>query len=251
MKSHQLSSEVETGMRALGVETEDQLVRFCGDPSRGETHRATACLLVGRLRLRSALPMLMGVACLERPDLLVWESLSAIGAVKSRTVTRPLLRLLKTADSATKRHGIVFALSQLRDGRARGALSQLLLDQGEDISVREVAAEALGLITPSKRSLSALLEALNDDSPRIRYSAVCALGALRDEDAVAALRTATQDKAVLEGEGTVGARASLVLEEIRTFVERRRTSRRMRPRNRRITSPRGSLPLRPGPPGGA
>lgn len=197
-----LSTESSQG-RLLG--------ELCGDQSQPVHARTQACLELGQMGSREALPTLLGLAGLDGPETVIWEALSAIGAIRSRTATRPLLTLLRTTRSESRRHGIVLALSMLADARALGTLGRLLLNETEDLAVREMAAEALGLLKPAHRSLRALTVAARDREPRVRYSALCAIGALRDRSALPVVRLMLQDHAELPGEGSIAMRARQVL----------------------------------------
>ena len=202
-------------MAALGVHTSSELAAICADAKRPLQHRLQSCLILGQLRAREALPELLKIAAGE-DDKLSWQALVAIGAIGSRRATRSILRLLRSTKSPIARHGMVMALTQLADERARAALTRIAGDSREKPNVRGLAAEALGLLRRKKRTSWFLIQALQDPSPEVRFGSLCAIGAINERRALPFVRELLNDAAVVDGKESVGERASLVLSSLET-----------------------------------
>jgi HEAT repeat protein len=103
--------------------------------------------------------------------------------------------------------------------RAVGTLLAVLRDPAEDTDVRCHAAEALGHIAPTRdrpEVLAALLHALGDRSPEVRFWAAFALGNLGDERAIPALqRLADRDSSSVPGWWSIRREALESIEQIR------------------------------------
>lgn len=197
-------------MAVIGAQTPSDLIKICGDPQRKTEDRELGCFLLGQMRFREAVPVLLEVASSSNQLKLFWAALSAIGSIASRRATRPIHQILNTTNIPAKRQAAVFALSLLQDKRSQRTLIRVLVDKGEDDCTRDLAAEALGSLVLNHQISKVLIEALKDSSPRVRYGALCGIGALRDKTAKDAVRSLFEDQAILEGEGSVADRAKLV-----------------------------------------
>jgi HEAT repeat protein len=198
-------------MLDLGLDTFEDLVDLCRDRRRDIPARVRACFLLGQLRCPEALNPLLAVAVEEEQPELVWETLSAIGAIGSLRATRPLLRLLRSTRVGVKRRGAVFALMQLADERARQTLARIVGDRREEEKTRGLAAEALGFLRSVRRSNDALIAVLRDPSAEVRLSALCALDALHDTSATGSILPLLGDSALADGGESIAERAALVL----------------------------------------
>jgi len=87
-------------------------------------------------------------------------------------------------DSATS--GQDDLLVQIRDEKDADELEKLLLDPQEDHRVRLLAARALGRMG-QKKSIQALIKALDDKYPSVRHEAIAALGMIGDGNACSEL----------------------------------------------------------------
>ena len=194
-------------------------------------------MLLGQRRARIALSDLLEIAGTEEDAILVWESLAAIGALGSRVATRRLLRLFRSTSSLPKRQGAIFALGRLNDPRARSLFLTVVSNPKEDARTRGLAAEALGLLRPKKRSISVLIAALNDHSIEVRHAALLALGALRCKKALPALRCLQSDHTAIGGEGVLSDHVLRVISGIESFGMGtfRRLSGKGRPRGPCVT----------------
>lgn len=142
-----------------------------------------------------------------------------------------LRALLRREEREETRHAIAFALSWQEGLRSWALLLRLFLDSGESPMVRSQAAEGLGYMLHRKRkdtlgfqaAIKALVVALNDPSPHVRYSSVFALGASRERRIVPVLRRKLNDQAIPAGfVGTVADQAKEAIEAIQTGAKRSR-----------------------------
>ncbi len=109
-------------------------------------------------------------------------SAEAMGFLGSSTMLKPLLVLAKD-NCAEVRGAAVTSLGSLQDPRAITAVLSLFCDG--DADVRHAASMTAALF--GKSAYPHLLEALNDDNPCAKISAVQALGELRVPDSVPVL----------------------------------------------------------------
>lgn len=86
-------------------------------------------------------------------------------------------------------------LAQLNRSQAIPHLVKVLADRNPEVRMR--AAEAIGLITKSKHSPIELIEAVNDRDELVRVAVLTALGSIRDQKALPAVRKAISDKSTL------------------------------------------------------
>ena len=208
-------AQIAEGMARLQAFTEEQLIHILSDVDREARDRALACSLLGLAGSRNALPFLLQIGTKTNDVLLEWEAFSAIGIARSRRLTRPLLKLVRASTSGRKKRAIIFALGLLNDERSRGALLGRLRDRSEDPTVRALAAEALGMLTPRRRTAQALIAALSDEFVQVRYSSLCSLEALQIKDAAPQITRLLEDHTLAEGEATIADRASRALDGFR------------------------------------
>jgi hypothetical protein len=113
------------------------------------------------------------------------EAAHALIALRPRRRLRRLERLVSDGRSAQVRAMAAYAIGFLNVAGAGSALPSALYDEDEE--VRDQAADAMGELDGyggRTRFVPALLEALDDPSPNVRYSAVYALGVIRDPSAI-------------------------------------------------------------------
>lgn len=204
-------------MAQLGAHSSDDLVKISLDNGRPIEERASACMVLGQMRSRKSISVLLEISKKAEDPLLVWQCLAAVGSIGSRTATRPLMRQIRTATSGFMRQAAVFALGQLIDERARMLLTRVLLDLKEIPKTRGFAAEALGLLRFKKATLTSLVRASEDESPEVRYSVLCGLGALRDKATLPVLERRLNDHAIVD-RGTIAEHATLIIDEIRRHI---------------------------------
>ena len=109
---------------------------------------------------------------------IVW----ALGLIKNKSATGPLLKRLETADSDLKRE-IILALNMIEDKQAVPDLNEILL-KGENPFIRYDAARALGNIA-STDSIFTLIKALkNDNNWMVKGACAGALAGTNDKRAI-------------------------------------------------------------------
>ena len=135
----------------------------------------------------------------------------------------PLRDLLRTATRPEVRLAIVFALTWQWDMRSWTTFIKILGDRNEAPAVRAQAAEGLAYKFNRKRrgalghqsAIQALLAALTDVSPDVRYYAAFALGASGEKEVIRALRKAANDRSTSKNfVGSVGDEAMNAVKEI-------------------------------------
>jgi len=228
--SRKTTKFIQAELHALGITNAHDAIRIILDRKKEADLRARACFVAGQLRPPGAARALLRLVRSHPDDPIAWEAFSALGLIGDRRVTKPLLRMLDNADSVSRRQMIVYALWPLSDVRARPVLIRTLLDKQEDETTRGFAAEGLGFVPLSKRSLEALITALGDARVYVRVSALCGLqtagealrargkglrnrGALRafNERAIPAIRARLNDRAAIKGEATIAESAASIL----------------------------------------
>jgi HEAT repeat protein len=196
---------------------EDRAVQIARDPRQTDIDRASACAEIGRQRSRSALPALIEIVSSGEEREPLFSALAAIGMIGSRAATRPLMKVIARSPPL-KRQCALITLGQLADRRARQLFARTLSDPSELAKTRGIAAEALGLLPPSRQVVKALVSALADPSAEVRYSALCGAEALRCRECLPALRALLGDRVVVEGAHTLAdqaANAVRIIEEYR------------------------------------
>jgi HEAT repeat protein len=183
--------------------------------------KTRACLQLGQLKYRGALPVLFRMATEEAEPGLIWQAFWAIGAIGSRTMTKRLEFIARRSADASRRGGAVVALMQLVDRRARSTLSRVVADGTELEKTRGSAAEALGLVRIGSAEVRVLAQALDDPSGEVRFSALCAFAAQCGQLRIPAqvwtkIEWLLADKTIVNGDESVADRASAVLLARRT-----------------------------------
>lgn len=143
------------------------------------------------------------------------------------------LRDLLGAESRPEvRHAIAYALSWQKDARVWPILVRLLSDPSEAPTVRGQAAEGIAYhlhrrrrrSAPYRRAMAALVRALNDAAPEVRYYCAFALGESGDRRALRHLAARRRDRARSPAfTGTVGDEVGAALQRIRASRKRRTT----------------------------
>ena len=172
-------------------------------------------LAAGRLSdERAAGPLITALHDLDPP--LRAESARALGALGSPQAVPGLIAALQTDADTDTRAAAAYALGLLGDPRAIDPLLAKLADASEDPGVRGFAAEAFTWHR-ERRAVPALIAALSDPLPEVRFWAAFALGELGDPAALGELeRLARADTGTVPGWGPVKDEAAAAIESIRT-----------------------------------
>jgi HEAT repeat protein len=202
-------------VRRAGVTTLDELCALLADRSAATALRTTAAWLVARLdepRAAAALDSALDDAALELE--VRREAVIGLGMVGATASVDRLLRLLE--DDAEMRHVSAHALGEIGDRRAHAPLLAVLADRSLPADLRGQAAESLSSIDGAIDAVPALIVALGDSEPEVRFFAAFALGVIGDPRALIPLdHLAETDRAELSGYGAVCEEAREAAEHIR------------------------------------
>ena len=175
------------GVRRLKERGDIQgLVRAVGNKDRGVQYEAVEAL--GDLRDPSAIPALMGALTGDQYSGIRWKAVEALTKIGPDSVS-PLIEVLKNPDPDIRWKAAV-ALGEIGDPRGIDPLVKLLDDS--DRFVRSRAAYALIHIGPP--ALPSLSGALNHPDATVRLGAVGVLGKIGDPQAISALVNALADQ---------------------------------------------------------
>lgn len=125
----------------------------------------------------------------------IWEAAKDLQSLVL-DISLVLLRRLRDSAKTDTRAAAAYVLGFGHFASARIPLEDVLDDANEDSFVRGHAAEALAYIG-DRESAKVLLKQMEDTDPGVRYWCIFALGQIRDERALPALRRvveATEDE---------------------------------------------------------
>jgi HEAT repeat protein len=151
----------------------------------------------------------------------VTRAAQALIETPGRRVRQGLERLLASHERADVRAKAAWALGFHPQGpQAAESLLRTLRDLDEEVDVRAHAAEALGHLADrlgehEREVLGALLHALRDSSPEVRFWSAFALGNLGDEAAIPALELlAARDEESVPGWWSIRKEANDSIKQI-------------------------------------
>jgi HEAT repeat protein len=148
---------------------------------------------------QAAIPFLLRLAA--NPDPGVADAgLHGLRCLGTRRATRLYLRRIRTSTNSQCRQAAIDALRFLGDRRAEPGLAHVLrTDQCSE--TRALAAEALSYVHRGRRSVRALLQALPDPSPNVRWWILSTLGGIPrlDQSTLAIIRRYLSDHAIATG----------------------------------------------------
>jgi HEAT repeat protein len=161
----------------------EPLILLLDDESKKVRYWAISAL--GLIRDSRAVDALIASIKKEKRGPAVW----ALGNIGDVRAVEPLIDILDDKSSHV-RYSAAKALGRLEDPRAVESLIRSLRDSSSNLRVRSNAVEALGKIG-GRRAREVLIDLLGPD--RIGILAACALGELKDEQALEPLITALED----------------------------------------------------------
>jgi HEAT repeat protein len=180
----------------------EKTLALCVDPHAEPKARSTACWILGRLKDPTAVPTLV-LALGDDDPAVRTQAASSLAAIDDRSAVEPLLETFQQDSDPWVREMAINALWLIGDPAPLEPLIATLRNHGEPAGIRSACAEALGelacaevLDEPGKQAaMGALIDALQEESPRVRFFAAFALGLLRDPAAIPALQhvAATDD----------------------------------------------------------
>jgi HEAT repeat protein len=207
-RGRERQAQLEKELAAEGVHTLEDAHDLLESDASPEL-REKACQLLGLVGdRRSSVPRL--VRALQTDDVR-WAAMNALERLGGSKMRSLLVPLVKADPNPEIRTAAAFALKSGDDDPS--ALDALIGALGDpDADVRDHAAEALGVLNPRrgrKRAREALLQALHDEVPRVRYSAAFSLGGIGNRSTLPVLeQVATKDHATAFLHETVGEMAA-------------------------------------------
>ncbi|WP_394833412.1 HEAT repeat domain-containing protein [Pendulispora rubella] len=202
----QVQKTITTVVNAGGV-SESALRGIVCDRNRGTSLRLDACWLLARLGIESADDELEALMS-DPSEQLREEAAVGLGLVSQGKAVDVLLKALEQDSSKPVRLAALHALGILSSPRpeSAAAVMRVLQDSTEDDDTRADAAEALAHVK-GEHIVDALIAALHDRSPLVRYSAAYALGEQGDRRALPALNEIASRDHTATPWGTVASRA--------------------------------------------
>lgn len=157
-----------------GGDSFDALTRLASDAKESNDVRSAACLLLGRLRSKRAIPAVLQAFKSDDLDL-GWQATMALAEINHKWALKPLEIAARSHPEANRRLAAVYALGFLKDTRAVGILLDVLNDEQEEPLVRGEAAEALSYKRREDRILETLLQRLQDPVVDVQFWCAFAL----------------------------------------------------------------------------
>jgi HEAT repeat protein len=191
-----------------------------------EADRSAALGVLEQLWRRRAVTVLLGL--LPSDDVSLRASVvEALGRVGGERAFQALLRAMQEDPDATVREMAAYVLTGSGDDRTYEPMVAALQETAEAVPVRTQAAEALGELLWAadhrnkrvRRAARALIHALRDPAPEVRFWSAFALGTMRTRAALPELRRlAAADTAMCPGWWPVQDEARDAIQNIRTGV---------------------------------
>lgn len=204
-------------MRHLKIDSEEALLCYCQDKGQEAHDRLRACGAVADLLGRAAIPFLLRLAA-DEEAVGVDAALHGLRSIGTRRATRLLMRTLRGSKDDARRQAALDALRFLEDRRSERLVAHVLLTDG-CAQTRELAAEVMAYVHRGRRSVRALMQALRDPSPSVRWWVLAAVSGIPDvyESDLDMIREYLSDEAIAPGsespeEATVAAAARHALE---------------------------------------
>ena len=160
----------------------------------------------GKLGDQDALPLLIAaMKDANAPESVRDATLASVETIGSEVALKGLLDLLESGTLATDRQPrVVSALGRFKSESASVALIRSL--KNNSAAVRAAAADAIGKVGKKETAAAPLRALLTDAAEEVQKSAIAALGALKDTEAVEALITAANtEKTSFEASNALAA----------------------------------------------
>jgi hypothetical protein len=166
--------EAAEKVRQLRAGSVADVIRITQDRSASPERREAAVAVLGGLRYRDAVGLLIEVLS-EGQEKLSSMCMRAITTIGSRRHARKLIDIVRGDYPLPARQEAIYTLWQLREVRAEPLFIQVsaALDKEEEYT-RDMATEALGNTSRRLSTQRALAARLFDPSVSVRYAALCA-----------------------------------------------------------------------------
>jgi HEAT repeat protein len=183
--------------KGLGLASEKALLRLCADEQQEVSARGVACLALGFLRYKAAVPVLLKLAN-HRDIALVVNATRSLEMIGSLRAVGPMMSLAQGPTRTEVRNRAIDVLGALRDNRAERLLVAIVNSRAEDQSTRCCAADAIAGLQPhSEAALAGLLGLLKEPSAILRWTALNSLGVMGDRSAIPAIQALLEDKEIV------------------------------------------------------
>jgi HEAT repeat protein len=219
-----ISNAPDRPLSELGSQVLANLLPKYLHPDTSDDERDKILEIVAGLKPANIIPFHLSVFVSNDFELVKRSSL-ALGYLRSKSATRPLLKILRNSPSWQSRMFAAATLMELRDKRAVLPLIAVAENVAEDERVRDEAAEALSVFVRKQpdRVIPALLRLIDDGSAWVRWSVAFSLGHASDARVVPALERLSRDETILPGgQVCIGADAIEALSHVRQRLERRK-----------------------------
>jgi HEAT repeat protein len=144
-----------------------------------------------------------------------WAAAVELARTRDERTRRQVARVLEGAGNDDGRAAAAYVLGFSGDTAFAGVLARRLADRDECVLVRAHAAEALGHLLQHEPVLAdirtAIVAALTDEEPEVRFWATFAAGALELQESRPRLERLLGDEASVEGWWTVAQEAEWAL----------------------------------------
>jgi HEAT repeat protein len=196
-----------------GATSEEALIDMAHDQNLNPQLRSSICWMVPRLELATAENILKSLIN-DRSEQVREEAAAGLGLISKGEAVEVLLNVLQQDSSKAVRLAALHALGVLSSPQSAANVMKVLQSPEEDAEVRADAAESLAHIK-NPRIVDVLIDALQDSSSLVRFSAAYALGEQGDTRAIPRLRDVARRDHATTPWGSVSSRA---LESIETIT---------------------------------
>ena len=184
----QVEALIELVIKAGGTSI-NALFEMVVNKNRSLSLRLDICWLLPRLRLQPTKTsmLLKDILKFDPSEQIREEAALSLGFFTGQNIVEALLNSLKKDSSELVRMATIHSLGIISSKHSASILISVVQDMNEDAEIRAMAAESLAHVI-DERVVEVLINALQEDSPLIRYSSAYALGQQLDTKALAALK---------------------------------------------------------------
>ncbi|HEY2352928.1 MAG TPA: HEAT repeat domain-containing protein [Candidatus Acidoferrum sp.] len=225
-----MQSTVIKWFKKLKLSRPGQLSQLAVDVRSPIKRRSDAIYLLGLLsgldklgdQERVVVILLLKVMQEDIP-LMAWSAAVALAQIGDRSAVHALTQIATSDNAEETKRAAIYALGSLSDPRAAPTLVRILGNKRKSTKLRAEAAEALANCGyKSKRAITALTNALQDRSVRVKFFSAFALGqcarsgGVLSQHAVSLLQRLAKDRGVLPRFGSVAKEASRAIRSARS-----------------------------------
>lgn len=200
-----------------GITSEENMLDALHNISLSSELRAAICWILLYFEEDVAVHALVTVLEMEQDFPVRKAACEVLSFFRTIQATPVYSRLMREDENIEIRRICAYALGQIADKSAAELLIQHLEIPSETPEVRAQIFESLAYLG-AKRVVPTLVEALQDDSPEVRFWAAFALGHLGGRSEISALERVTLDHAVVENWWSVGKEAQDAIKYIQARI---------------------------------